>query len=69
MRADVAQSRRSQESVAHGVRQRVAIGVADRPFMKWEFDAAENQFSSFGKAMQVVSDPRAGHWPARSWRR
>ncbi len=69
MRADVAQPRGAQQGVAKGVRQRVAIGMADGPFVKWEFDAAEDQLAAFGEAMQVVSDPRAGHRPARSWRR
>jgi hypothetical protein len=69
MRPDVAQSRGAEESVAKGVRQRVAIAVPDRALGKREFNAAEDQFAPISEAMEVVSNPRTGHRPARSWQR
>jgi hypothetical protein len=42
VRADIAQACRAQQRVADGMRQNVAIGMADGPFIERDFDAAQD---------------------------
>jgi hypothetical protein len=51
MRANIAQPRRPQERVADRVRQRVSIGMADRPFFERDLNAAKYQFPAGSKAV------------------
>src|ERR1700680_1032935 len=64
MRADVAKPRSAEQRVADRVRQRVAVGVSHGSFVKWNFDAAEDQFAAFREAVKVVANPRSRH---RAW--
>ncbi len=48
----------------------VAIGMADRPFVERQFDATDDELSSFAQAMQVVADAAArAHAFLLSWSR
>ena len=53
-------------STKHGIRHRmsnrVAVGMADEMPVEWNVNAAELEWSAFGKAMGVVADSDAeGH--------
>ena len=61
MRANVAQPRGTQERIANGMRQCIAVGMPYWALVEWELDSAEDEFAAFSEAMQVVSDSRAGH--------
>src|SRR5260370_37843213 len=69
MRADVAKPRRAEQRVANRVRQSVTVGVSHRPLVERNFDATEDKFAAFRKAVKIMTDPRAGHGAARSSRR
>jgi hypothetical protein len=69
MRANIAESRCSENRVANRMRQCVAVGMSYGSLGKWNFDAAEDQLATFGEAVQIVSDSYASHWTARSWRK
>ena len=58
MGADVAQPGGAEQSVADGMRQRVAVGMAHGPLVKRDLNAAKDQFAAFGEAVQVISDSR-----------
>src|SRR5712692_10341111 len=58
MRADVAQSRRTQQRIAHRVRQHVTIRMPHRPLVKPYFDSADDERPPLGQPMQVVADSR-----------
>ena len=51
MRADIAEASRSEQGVAHSVDEDVAIGMANWPFIKGEFDATDDEFAACFKAM------------------
>ena len=54
MSADIAECRRAQQCVAHGMGENIAVGVPDRSFVEWKRDAADDERAAFRKAMQVV---------------
>src|SRR5882672_4257601 len=41
------------------MRNYIAVGMAYRAFVEWDFDAADDQLAPFGEAMQVVADAAA----------
>src|SRR5260370_38459376 len=62
MRADVAEPGSSQQRVAQGVAQDVAIGMSDRAFVERHMDPAEDQVSPLCQPVQVEADSRACHF-------
>ncbi|SRR5260370_27080359 len=56
MRADIAQPRRSEQCIAQGMGQDVAIRMARRTLVEWQLNTAYDQFSTCLEAMQVVAN-------------
>ena len=59
MRANIAEAGGTEERIANGVREDVAIGMPDRPFAEGNYDAADDEIAASGEAMQVVANSAA----------
>ena len=59
MCADIAERSCAQERITDGMREDVAVGVANRTFIERESDAADDERAAFGKAVQIVADAAA----------
>src|SRR5205807_10401063 len=59
MCADVAESRRAEQSVAERVGEHVAVGMADGPLVERQLDAADHELSPFRQPMQIVANATA----------
>ncbi len=67
MRADIAESRRSQQRVAHRMRQHISVRMPHRPFIERQLNPADDQLPPFRQPVQVVPDAAAhAHAFARS---
>jgi hypothetical protein len=67
MVTDIAERRRTQQRVADGVDESVAVRVADGTFVERNLNAAQNQFPAADEAMHIGSDANAerilnGEW-------
>ena len=62
MTADVAQSERAQNRVGHGVEQRVGVRMTFRAKVGRDFDAAQNQRTTFRQTMHVVAVTDSYHF-------
>ena len=56
MIADVAHIGRAKQSVADGVDERVAVGMAERALGVRNLNAANNHFSALGELMDIESE-------------
>ena len=56
MGADVAEAGGSEQRVAQCMRDHIAIGMADGPFIEGHLDAADDKFAAFAEAVQVVAN-------------
>ncbi len=56
MRADITQRCGAKQRIANGVRQRVAVRMADRAFIERDSHPAQYQLSARGEAVNVVAD-------------
>jgi abortive infection bacteriophage resistance protein len=59
MRANIAETRGSEQSVTERMRQYISVGMSDRSFIKRKFDATHDQFAAFRKAMKIVPNAAA----------
>ena len=53
---DIAQSRRSEQRIDHGMQQGISIGMTGQPFFVRNPDAAQNERSAIRPRMHVVSE-------------
>ena len=63
MRADIAETRRTQKRVTDSVRERVSIRMSDRPFFERDFYAAKNKLAASGEPVQVITNTGSAHRP------
>ena len=61
MLADVARADRAEQRVRDRVRENVCVGMTFQSAWVRDLHAAENQFSPFDEAVNVVADAGANH--------
>src|SRR5579859_6545644 len=59
MPADVAERSGPQQSIAHGVGQRIAIRMSQRALRKRNLDASEDQLATGDQAVDIVTEADA----------
>jgi hypothetical protein len=61
MSSDIPERSCPEQRIADGMRESVAVGMADRAFLEGNPHAAQDQFAAGGKAVNVIpnSDPKA----------
>jgi hypothetical protein len=57
---DVAEARRTQQSVTDGMSQDIAVGMATRAFVEGNLYPAHYQLASFLQPVEVIADSDAG---------
>src|ERR1700731_153784 len=61
MAADVFRANRAEKRIRNRMRQNIGIRMTFEPARVRDFNAAENQFSAIGKAVDIVTNSGANH--------
>jgi hypothetical protein len=57
--ADVVQPTGPEQGVAYGMYQDIRVGMAQEPFIVWDFDSAQNEIAAFDQPVKIKTDARS----------